>query len=84
MGNKQAQQQSSGKEVAAPVPFMPVLSRILSTRKPSPLSSGTVRILALISIRKLSSSDCACMNVWILQHLKELLFPIPTRLVMVR
>lgn len=41
-----------------PVPFMPVLSKILSTRKPSPLGSLNARISALIWIRKLSNSDC--------------------------
>mmetsp|Transcript_36276 Transcript_36276/g.89367 ORF Transcript_36276/g.89367 Transcript_36276/m.89367 type:complete len:204 (-) Transcript_36276:1022-1633(-) len=39
--------------VHLPVPFMPVLSRILSTRNPSPIfwSSSLARISALISIR---------------------------------
>ena len=41
-----------------PVPFMPVLSRILLTRK-EPSSSFLARMSALISIRKLSSSLCA-------------------------
>ena len=44
-----------------PVPFMPVLSRILSRSQPSlpSLSSALPKIRALISIRKLSSSVCS-------------------------
>ena len=45
--------------VGAPVPFMPVLSRILSTMYELPSSSFLARMSALISIRKLSSSPCA-------------------------
>ena len=40
------------------MPFMPVLSKILSTKKPSPLSSLVGKIKEDISIRKLSSSPC--------------------------
>mmetsp|Transcript_37825 Transcript_37825/g.60653 ORF Transcript_37825/g.60653 Transcript_37825/m.60653 type:complete len:262 (+) Transcript_37825:394-1179(+) len=44
--------------VHLPVPFMPVLSKILSTRNPSPVfwSSCLARMRALISMRKESSS----------------------------
>eukprot|EP01018_Ginkgo_biloba_P008011 Gb_19030 [translate_table: standard] len=35
---------------------MPVLSRILSTKYPSPLSSLILKMSAVISIKKLSSS----------------------------
>ena len=44
---------------SAPVPFMPVLSRILSTMYELPSSSFLARMSELISIRKLSSSPCA-------------------------
>ena len=39
------------------MPFMPVLSKILLTKK-EPSSSLNARMSALISIRKLSSSVC--------------------------
>jgi len=45
-----------------PVPFMPVLSRILSTRKPSPILSFVGRIIDVISIRKLSSTPWKAAN----------------------
>jgi hypothetical protein len=47
--------------VHLPVPFMPVLSRMLSTRKAEGGASGASsfvdRIIEVISMRKLSSSD---------------------------
>ncbi|WVZ14652.1 hypothetical protein V8G54_012218 [Vigna mungo] len=42
--------------VHLPVPFMPVLSRTLSTKYPSPLSSLIPNMSAVISMRKLRSS----------------------------
>ena len=38
--------------VHLPVPFMPVLSRILSRMEPSPRSSALAKMMAEISIRK--------------------------------
>ena len=56
---QEARLQQSGLVEAAPVPFMPVLSRTLSSRKPSPpWSSFLPKMRAVISIRKLFSSVC--------------------------